>query len=91
MRVIGKRILVEQTLTKSVSKGGIVLTGDQQTMPFGKVIQMGDDVAEVKVGDVLLFTEIAAIPVGIKKHHVLIELDDVLAILDEEDVANVGS
>ena len=92
MRVVGKRILVKQTLTDSVSKGGIVMTGDQHPLPFGEVMQLGSESSnEVQVGDIVLSTEIEAIPLGIKTHHVLIEFDDVLAILSKEDVENVGS
>ncbi len=91
MRVVGKRILVKQTLTEQVSKGGIVMAGDQQALPYGEVVDLGHEVTEVSVGDLLLFTEIGAIPLGIKKNHVLIEFEDVLAILDAEDVKNVGA
>jgi co-chaperonin GroES (HSP10) len=90
MRVVGKKILVKQTLTDTVSKGGIVMAGDQQALPFGEVIQLGDGVSEVEVGNLVLFTQIGAIPLLIKKDHVLIEFEDVLAILDEEDIQNVG-
>jgi len=86
MRIVGKKILVHQTLTDKVSKGGIVMAGNQQALPFGTVVQIGNEVKEVSVGEVLLFTEIGAIPLGIKKDHVLIEFEDVLAVLDEEDV-----
>ncbi len=88
MRIVGKKILVEQYMTDGVSKGGIVMAGNQQALPFGKVIQVGAEVSEVKPGELLLFTEIGAIPLGIKKNHVLIEFEDVLAILDEEDIEN---
>ena len=92
MRVVGKRILVKQALTDEVSKGGIVLTGDKQVLPFGEVMQLGPESPQgVEVGDIVLFTDIAAIPIGIKKHYKLLEPDDVLAILSKEDVENVGS
>ena len=85
MRVMGKRILIEQSTTKEVSEGGIVLpTTMTHALPYGKVIQIGPYVDEtIKVGDVVLFSEIGAIPLGIKKDHVLIEPDDILAILEE--------
>ena len=88
MKVVGKRILVKQALTDEVSKGGIIMAGDQEALPYGTVVQLSEGVTEVKVGDRVLFTGIGAIPLGIKKNHVLIEFEDVLAILDEEDVKN---
>jgi co-chaperonin GroES (HSP10) len=92
MKIVGKKILVKQRLTEQVSKGGIVMAGDQQPLPIGEVVTLGEEVTEgaVVVGDLLLFTEIGAIPLGIKKNHVLIEFEDVLAVLDEEDMKHVG-
>lgn len=98
MRVVGKRILVKQRLTDSVSKGGIQLPGEQQSLPFGEVVQVGVDITAkpyghvvIQVGDIILFNHLLATPVGILKDHVLIEYDDVLAILDPEEVADAGS
>ena len=88
MKVVGKKILVKQIMTGEVSKGGIIMTGDQRPLPFGRVVDFGEEVTEVEIHDVVLFTEIGAIPLGIKKNHVLIEFEDVLAILDEEDIEN---
>ena len=87
MRLMGKIILVKQILTEQVSKGGIHMAGDQQPLPYGEVIKLGDKVPEaISVGDILLFTAISAIPLGLKENHVLIEFEDVLAILDKEDI-----
>ncbi len=95
MRVVGKKILVKQSLTDLISKGGIHVAGDAEPLPYGKVIQIGavclEEEASLKVGDTVLFSAIGAIPLGIKKNHVLIEWEDVLAILDEEDIKNAGS
>lgn len=93
MLVVGKRILVKQTLTDSVSKGGIVMSGNQEALPYGTVVQVGPNFPDdcVKVDDIVLFTSIAAIPLGLKKHHVLVESEDILAILSEEDVKNAGT
>lgn len=91
MRVVGKKILVKQTLTDTVSKGGIVMAGEQEALPYGEVVQTGADVRGTRKGDIVLFSAIGAIPLGIKKNHVLIEFEDVLAILDEEDIKNAGT
>ncbi len=97
MKVVGKRILVKQTLTDEVSKGGIIIPVDQQPLPYGEVIQVGGNVesdvngSRLQEGDIILFTELGAIPFGIKKNHVLIEFEDVLAILEKEDLEDVGT
>ncbi len=97
MKVVGKRILVKQALTKKISEGGIHMTGDQEALPYGKVVavsleqQIRDQnkvgFSMINIGDTVLFSAIGAIPLGhIKKDHVLIEQDDILAILEEEDL-----
>jgi co-chaperonin GroES (HSP10) len=90
MRVSGKRIMVKQRLTEEVSKGGIVMAGEQQALPYGDVIQLGpdaEDYLDLSPGEIVLFNEIGAIPLGhLLKDHVLIEPDDILAVLDEEEV-----
>ncbi len=97
MRVIGTRILVRQRLTASVTKGGIELPGDQDGLPFGDVITVGSGVTgdvnlgDISRGDIVLFNPLLTSPVGVLDHHVLIELDDVLAILTEKEVADARS
>lgn len=84
MKVVGKKILVEQARTKEVSKGGIALPDTSiQVLPYGFVRQVGPEVTDVKIGEVVLFDPISAIPLSIKKDHVLIEPEDILAILEE--------
>lgn len=98
MKVVGKRILVRQAKTKEVSKGGIVMAGEQTVLPYGTVLQVGleayhtlgiekmGDVGKI-IGKVVLFDGISAIPINLdpssKESYVLIEPEDILAILDE--------
>lgn len=63
-KVLGNRVLVEQTMTKKVSK--IVLTKDQQANPDNfeierKVIMLGDEVepGKIEVGDIPVFGKYA--------------------------------
>ncbi len=94
MRIVGKKILIKQTLTDEVSKGGIIMAGDQQTLPYGEVVEIGKEIEDryFVPGDLVLFNELGAIPLGhIKKNHILVEPEDVLAVLDEEDLKNVSA
>ena len=89
MKVTGTRILVKQNMTAEISKGGIVMAGDQQALPYGEIMQVGPEVAGTIycTGNLVLFNEIGAIPLGhIAKNHVLVEADDILAILEEGDL-----
>lgn len=94
MKVVGKRILVRQAKTKEVSEGGIVMTGEQTVLPYGTVLQVGSEVDSALALDILgrrqrvvLFDGISAIPVNLKypseESYVLIEPDDILAILED--------
>lgn len=86
---------MKQRLTAPVSKGGIEIPGDQQALPFGEVVQTGSGApplnCPIAEGDIILFNHLLATPVGILKDHVLIEYDDVLAILSPEEVADAGA
>lgn len=83
MKLMGKRILIEQILTNEKSDGGIILT-TTSSLPYGYVRQLGPDVEILKVGEVVLFNPLTLIELStVKKGHVLIEPDDVLAILEE--------
>jgi co-chaperonin GroES (HSP10) len=88
MKVVGKRILVKQAKTKEVSEGGIVMTAASiQNLPYGTVEQVGPRAGRLcgtlKVGDVVLFEGMGAIPLRIKEGYVLIEPGDILAVLEE--------
>lgn len=87
MKVTGKRILVEQFLTSTETDGKIVLPDSTvHKLPRGKVVHIGGDVTEVKVGDIVLINDIAGIAVEINKVPLLVLLEeDVLVILEEGD------
>lgn len=89
MRMTGKKLMVKQEMTPAVSKGGIVLTDDSiRPLPYGAIVGMGPDVDadDLNLGDVVLFNEIGAIQLGdLRPDHVLIETDDILAVLEEGD------
>lgn len=92
MKLIGKKVLVKQMRTKDKSEGGIALPDSMSSaLPYGKIISISLDLAKdpentlVVPGAIVLFSAIAAIPLELKPDHVLIEPDDILAILEEGD------
>lgn len=87
MKMIGNKILVQQQKTKAVSEGGIALPDTCiQVLPYGKVLKVGPDVDNVKIGEVVLFSAIGAVELGdLLEDCVLIEPDDILVILEEGD------
>jgi len=78
-------------MSRTVSEGGIAIHGDATPLPFGEIVQLGpellgDILTRPHVGDVVLFDAIGAIVLShVLKDHVLIEPDNVLAILEGEE------
>lgn len=85
MKLMGQRILIEQILTKDTSDGGIALPDSTiRALPYGYVRQLGPEVELLKAGDVVLFNPLTLVELStVKEGHVLIEPDDVFAILEE--------
>lgn len=76
MKAIGYRVLVDPTPPETVTKAGIILQPKVEEKPTsGKVVSVGGEVKEVKVGDTAHFNKHVAIEVmdGEKKYVVLRE------------------
>jgi co-chaperonin GroES (HSP10) len=89
MKLIGKKVLVKQMRTKDESEGGIALPDSMSAvLPYGFVQGVGPLVEEVDQAllreAVVLFDPLPAVVLGdMKPDHVLIEPEDILAILEE--------
>jgi co-chaperonin GroES (HSP10) len=53
LKTIKKRCIIEQVQQEKVSLGGIVLQNDQTPNPQARVVNIGSEVTEVKVGDII--------------------------------------
>ena len=100
MKVLGKRILVEETMTKIERK--VILTPGKDQEPDNyeikrKVIDVGEDVYTVNIGDIPIFgtySQPAAIKTISKDDkgmvvHCVYDLDNVVAV--EKEVKRVKS
>lgn len=88
MKLMGKRILIEQHMSEKMTEGGLALPDASiQALPRGKVLQKGPDVSSKSgliTGDIVQFDAYAAVHVETKVgKFILIEEDDVLLILEE--------
>ncbi len=86
MKLMGKKILIEQQLSAGTTEGGLALPETMQRgLPRGKVIKEGPNVSTlVNVGDIIQFNELGAINVElITGKYLLIEEEDVLLILED--------
>jgi chaperonin GroES len=88
MMTHGKKIVIQQFLSKTETAGGLALPDTMQTkLPVGKVITCGTEVGGmVKVGDVVQFNPYAGANVNVKGvAYLVIDLDDVLVILQGDE------
>ncbi len=84
MTTHGKKIVIQQFLSRTHTEGGLALPDTMQTkLPVGKVITTGAEVkGVVKVGDVVQFNPYAGANVTVQGvDYLVIDLDDVLVIL----------
>lgn len=88
MKILGDSIAVKQHLTEEVSQGGIIMAGDQKSLPQGEVKFIGPDVKTVAIGDVVYFNAFAGqdLVVGDSQYRVM-PIEDVLAVLEEGDLS----
>ena len=64
MKAIGKRILIDPKPIEKVTKGGIILQSKVEEKPsVGKVLSVGGDVKEIKIGDIIHFNKHVAVEI----------------------------
>jgi len=87
MKVLGKKILLIQEKTGTVTAGGIALPEQTVTkLPRGEVTHTGEDCETIKVGDRVAVNDVAAIIVHVNdQEYCQLEEDDVILILEEGD------
>jgi co-chaperonin GroES (HSP10) len=54
IKAIKKRCIIERIEAEKVTAGGIVLQHSQEYNPRAKILSVGEQVTEVKVGDVIV-------------------------------------
>ncbi len=83
---LADRLVVEQVAAEEVSASGIILPDSAKEKPSeGKVLAVGKDVAEVKVGDTVLYGKYGPTEVKVDgKELLLVKEEDVLAIVLSE-------
>ncbi len=91
IKPLDDRVLIEPIAEEDLpagkagkTKSGIVLpdTADKEKPEQGKVIAIGENVKEVKKGDIVLFTKYGPNEVKIKnKEYLIAKQEDILAII----------
>lgn len=80
---LADRLVIEQVQAEEVSVSGIILPDSAKEKPSeGKVLAVGKDVEEVKVGDVVLYAKYGPTEVKVDgKEVVLAKEEDILGIV----------
>lgn len=80
---LADRLVIEQVDAEEVSAAGIILPDSAKEKPSeGKVLAVGKDVKEVKVGDVVLYAKYGPTEVKVDgKEVVLAKEEDILGVV----------
>jgi chaperonin GroES len=80
---LGDRLLVERIEEASTTSSGIIIPDNAKDKPSqGKVIAVGSEVEEVKVGDTIVFGKYAGSEITIDNtEYLIMEQSDALGIL----------
>ena len=82
IKVLGKRLLIEEIVEDIKSSGGIIL-GDTKTSAqrVGKVVSVGDSVEEIKVKDKVMFDGYKVFPIELDgKTYLIMEENNVIGV-----------
>lgn len=83
LKPLGHKIVVERTQAVDKTAGGIVIPDTAKEKPEqGKVVAVGKDVEEIKVGDVIIFGNFAATEVKVDgKEYLVVREKEVFAVI----------
>ncbi|MDO8507063.1 MAG: co-chaperone GroES [bacterium] len=83
LKPLGYKVVVERTQAVEKTAGGIVIPDTAKEKPEqGKVVAVGKDVEEIKVGDVIVFGNFAATEIKVDgKEYLVVRQKEVLAII----------
>ena len=86
IRPLNKRIAVRRFVPKDTTTGGLVIPQMAKEIPVGgRVLAVGNNIDDIKVGDVVIFGKNAGQEIAVEGEAVLmIRYEDVLGIYDEQ-------
>ncbi len=83
---LGDRVVLQQIESEETTKSGIILPDSAKEKPEqGKVVAVGSDVKEVKVGDTVLYSKYGPTEVKVDdQDYMIVKEEDVLATIKEK-------
>jgi chaperonin GroES len=82
IKVLGKRVLIEEIFEDIKSSGGIILGNTKTSLQrIGKVISKGDLVEEISLGDKVMFDSYRVAPLELDgKTYLIMEENNVIGV-----------
>ena len=82
IKVLGKRLLIEEIVEDIKSSGGIILGETKNSaQKIGKVISVGHLVEEISLGDKVMFDSYKSFPIDLDgKPYLILEQDSVIGV-----------
>ena len=84
---VGQKLLIKEIKAASKTASGLIIPEMAQKITFrGEVVEIGDSVKEIKIGDIVQYAE-HAMPTPMKhdgQEHLLLQAGDVYAIIRDE-------
>jgi chaperonin GroES len=83
LKPLGDRVFVSYSKEAEKTAGGIYVPDSAKEKPQeGKVVSIGKDVKEIKVGDKVLFDKYSGSKINVgDKEHLIIKEEDILGII----------
>lgn len=81
---LGKRVLIERVEETKTTATGIIIPDNAKEKPLsGKILAVGKEVEDIKVGDTVIFAKYGGTEITLDdKKFLVLNVDDVLGILN---------
>jgi chaperonin GroES len=85
MKIIprGKRVLLEFLDKEEKTEGGIYIPNDNNSDNIGRVMEIGSEISDIKVGDTVVYAKFGGTEIKkYNKRYLIIEEKDILGIIN---------
>jgi len=82
LKGIGKNVILDDISRKEYEKNGIIIKSNNHSNLIGNVMSIGQEVSEIKVGDKVIYSEVAAKRIIYENsEYFVVNEKDILAII----------
>lgn len=85
IKPLGKRVLIKIEKIENKTKSGIILQEEKQEFEnYGQIIEIGNDILELKIGDFVIFNKEKSVEVrNSNEKSYIVELNEIYAKVGE--------